>query len=94
MDNYFSTDHTKGNNMNYQTYNKAKNMNYRTYNNNYRKVNTMNRDVFVHVPATHRCPVILVFDTSRSMWGKGLNDLKYFLHFFSTNSRANANCLV
>ena len=73
--------------MNYNTCNKADKRNYNNYdnfNNHYRKGNIMNYRTNGNPPhtATHRCPVILILDTSHAMWGKGQGDIECFQQFF------------
>ena len=68
--------------MNYNDYNKANTMNYNNCKNNYKKAYTMINNNPRYNTATYRCPVILVLDTSHTMWGKGLDDTANFLQIF------------
>ena len=71
----------RGNSMNYNIYS---NQNFRTYS-NFKKENNMKNTPLRNTPntvATYRCPIILVLDTSHTMWGKGQLETANFLQTF------------
>lgn len=70
----------RGNSMNYNIYS---NQNFRTYS-NFKKENNMKNTPLRNTPNTvaYRCPIILVLDTSHTMWGKGQLETANFLQTF------------
>ena len=84
--------------MNCNIHNRAARSNYNNFSNYPGKENTVkyNSTRSTTITANYRCPIILVLDTSHTMWGKGKVDIEHFLQFFfdELSKKRNLSCAI
>ena len=84
--------------MTYNAYNKAYKRSYNNFNNYYGNESTMKYNSPRNTPSTakYHCPIILILDTSHTMWGKGKVDIEWFMQGFfnELSKKLNLSCVI